>query len=789
MSAQPVRVLVLEDDPDLRGVLEDVLRARGLEVFSAARGEEALQWASKEPFDLIVADIRMDGMSGLDAIEKARELQPDMGSIVVSGYASEEETLRAVSLNVAGYLKKPFKIPQLLELINDFLEQRSKGLLRDRELRSLREALLWSLEQSGFWAEKDASVPVSRAAEVARSLAAAQGLDRGLQEQSALGAILYQLSRNGGLPMPGQLKQALSPFRLLLDTAEGNELASLSELVARQPEWPTPDILPDETAAELREAYRRFLSQREEGFLPPFELAEEPAEATSLLSFARALEKMGDLSGAATAYQRVIKESGPSPRTVQAILGRARLALHGGETRALELSIKELLAVSSSLGPVSHALAQYEGALLLRTAGHAAAKKLFRLAKESLWPLNLPVPWATCVVALCRDGDPDANTALDQAVAELSRPQHLLEVIENFAALLPDLLILSESPDATSLRAFCRELVVSQPSQLVSLLRTRVLNEKQRAIAFSYLQEESGYLPAELSELFRNDSDPAIRERAQRALSRSEDRAGGPLVKLYKLGGMDTVVGSYQVTEKEWRSQKSKYLFAYLVAGRPRSVSVERLLNEFWPENTTSNPKAALNTTVSNIRRLFREKGLADFDPVVRFGDTLSLHEDLQVWSDAEEMLRAEQEAVAASKSGQRETALACYARIARLYRGPYLEGCFLEWVAPQRQQYEEIYLRALTFLMESLVEQRKFREAQEYARSLLSLSPWDTRAQEIVLRSLIGMGEFREAAEQYRVFEKELVQHQASEPSTEMIKLFHMARYGIAEGGGVLEF
>ena len=129
----PVKVLVIEDDEILREVLVDVLSARGLEVTASPRGDMAVEMARHERFDLIVADIRMEGVNGLDAIEQAREIQPDVGSIVVSGYASEEETLRAVRLNVAGYLKKPFEVPDLLELINNYLTQRAERLRREHE--------------------------------------------------------------------------------------------------------------------------------------------------------------------------------------------------------------------------------------------------------------------------------------------------------------------------------------------------------------------------------------------------------------------------------------------------------------------------------------------------------------------------------------------------------------------------------------------------------------------------------------------------------------------------------
>lgn len=177
MQTSSARVLVVEDDEVLREVLTEVLTARGLEVVASARGEEAVERARQEPFDLIVADIRMQGINGLDTIEQARELQPGIGSIVVSGFASEEETLRAVRLNVAGYLKKPFKIPELMELINSYLAQRAERAQREQEQRTLREALLWSLEQQGVWAESVHPGQVLRPATLARALDSGGGGD------------------------------------------------------------------------------------------------------------------------------------------------------------------------------------------------------------------------------------------------------------------------------------------------------------------------------------------------------------------------------------------------------------------------------------------------------------------------------------------------------------------------------------------------------------------------------------------------------------------------------------
>ena len=85
----PARILILEDDETLRAVIERVLKRQGYQVVAAARGEEAIERARGERFDLIVADIRMDGLNGLDAIEQTQQLQPDIGSIAGGGRYDE----------------------------------------------------------------------------------------------------------------------------------------------------------------------------------------------------------------------------------------------------------------------------------------------------------------------------------------------------------------------------------------------------------------------------------------------------------------------------------------------------------------------------------------------------------------------------------------------------------------------------------------------------------------------------------------------------------------------------
>ncbi len=146
VAAQQWRLLVLEDDANLRQVLKDVLSDEGYQVTAASTGAEAVELASHQTFDLIITDIRMDGVDGLQALERARSFLPEVSSLVVSGYTTEAETLRALQLNVGGYLKKPFALADFLQKTRELLSQRKLQREQTDRFQALRSSLWWSLE-------------------------------------------------------------------------------------------------------------------------------------------------------------------------------------------------------------------------------------------------------------------------------------------------------------------------------------------------------------------------------------------------------------------------------------------------------------------------------------------------------------------------------------------------------------------------------------------------------------------------------------------------------------------
>ena len=137
----PSSILIVEDDEELRPMLVSVLEDEGYEVREAANGERALEQAREFFFDLIITDVRMGGMDGLETAEAIHRVQPDVPVIVVTGYAQENVPLRAIRQGAFDYLFKPFQLRELLLCVERAL--RNQELLDGlaREVASLQYSL------------------------------------------------------------------------------------------------------------------------------------------------------------------------------------------------------------------------------------------------------------------------------------------------------------------------------------------------------------------------------------------------------------------------------------------------------------------------------------------------------------------------------------------------------------------------------------------------------------------------------------------------------------------------
>jgi DNA-binding response OmpR family regulator len=135
------RLLVVDDEVNLRAGLRDLLSLMGYQVDEAASGHKALELLESRLYDLMVLDIRMPGMDGVEVMHRARQMHPDLSIIVLTAHASLESAIAAVKSDAADYMLKPFNVEDLAATISQALQERAERLRRKQLLNLIGTAL------------------------------------------------------------------------------------------------------------------------------------------------------------------------------------------------------------------------------------------------------------------------------------------------------------------------------------------------------------------------------------------------------------------------------------------------------------------------------------------------------------------------------------------------------------------------------------------------------------------------------------------------------------------------
>lgn len=122
------RVLVVDDEEISRANIEHIMRKEGYQVSTAGNGAEALEQVKKEQFDLIVTDLKMEKVDGMQLLESIKQLSPSTAIIMVTGYATVDSAVDALTKGAAYYLTKPFKLDELRSTVNKVLEKKRHAL-------------------------------------------------------------------------------------------------------------------------------------------------------------------------------------------------------------------------------------------------------------------------------------------------------------------------------------------------------------------------------------------------------------------------------------------------------------------------------------------------------------------------------------------------------------------------------------------------------------------------------------------------------------------------------------
>ena len=118
------RILVVDDERSMRELLAIVLRREGYEVVLAEHGRAAIDLLEREPVDLLISDIKMPDMTGVDVLRAAKKSDQDLLAIMITAFASTETAVEAMRLGACDYLIKPFDVDLLKMKVREKIENR-----------------------------------------------------------------------------------------------------------------------------------------------------------------------------------------------------------------------------------------------------------------------------------------------------------------------------------------------------------------------------------------------------------------------------------------------------------------------------------------------------------------------------------------------------------------------------------------------------------------------------------------------------------------------------------------
>jgi two-component system response regulator PilR (NtrC family) len=185
-ARRPARILVVDDERSMRELLAIVLRREGYEVVLAENGRAAIDVLEREPVDLLISDIQMPDLSGVDVLRAAKKIDQDILGIMITAFASTETAVEAMRLGACDYLSKPFDV--------DLLKMKVREKVENRQLRQenvlLKRTLGLSHQFSNIIGRSEAMLEVFKMIEtVARTnstilLTGESGTGKGLVAQA-----------------------------------------------------------------------------------------------------------------------------------------------------------------------------------------------------------------------------------------------------------------------------------------------------------------------------------------------------------------------------------------------------------------------------------------------------------------------------------------------------------------------------------------------------------------------------------------------------------------------------
>ena len=741
MSAEE-KILVIEDDDSLREDLVMVLSDEGYWVQSAASGLDALELANRHNFDLVVSDIRMAGMDGLETLERLRQEQPSVATLIITGFTAEADSIRAVRLGVGDYLKKPFELSEFIAAV-----ARQLHLHRARKLRKKREE---SLRQTATWAlEKLASS--AKGGRLAWATASEMGLSPEVAGQAQMAVLLEQCQQLDHHGLPGDLLNIVEELR---SEAEEVSLPARIAQVALQPNF-RPE---GETtlAAAWERANQRSQSQEED-------VQPQRRRRASLLQLARSQESVNPAE-ARTYFETVVQDGLSDREQVEALLGLTRLSKNEPD-RCFSYA-QQAVTLARSLNGLLGCVSALQAGLWLVQAGLKKEAVLFyeqagRVGRE----LGQPLLEAKAILALSAAGSEMDGQHIQRALTSLLEVSERFELLDEAWWIAPSLLRLqARAPHPLQEKALA---VIGRdaPGIFLRLVQAGSLEPAAKMHIVPALKDPKHPAALECMKLLAADNQAEVRGAAE-AVVRS---AGGvllpPTVRIYTLGHFEVFRGDERIPDQQFRSSKQRFLLSRLAATR-RQIPTERIIDDFWPDSGEGG-RSSLNVCVFHLRKVLRPKDWPEeLDYIQRDGMGLQLNPQLPIWHDVNEVL-----ALAVPDANPSEETVTRWKKAVDLYRGPYLETCYMDWAVTTRESLEVTILTCLRSLLEVLTAQQRAAETLEYANRLLELDKFCQEGHLAAMKAHLWQNRPEASIKQFEYCKKLLARELQIEPSIAILE------------------
>lgn len=743
-SLDGARILLLEDHASFRDDLQAILESEGYQVKACGSGLEALELASQHTFELVISDVRMAGMDGLEAIERLQQHYDHLATLVITGYTADTDSIRAVRLGVGDYLKKPFDLVDFLAVVARLLRNHREQQLRRQTEQNLRKAAAWALQR--LYCSLHPDCPPPDQPRQAQAVAREMGLPPETAWQSMAVTWLQLCQPQPSAELPDDLKRLLQELQ---DAPASEDPPSLPALIAQLSLSGQLDAsLPD----ALRDAYSR-VSQRP---LPP-----APPDPQRHLRLRQAQTQEGSEPAAARqGYEAVLQGGQSDVSALEATLGLARLS-QANPTECQKWG-EQAVQISRGLNGLLTASSCFEVGLLFQRNGWAdKARLLFeqtgRLARE----LALPGWEARATLALHLAGANLARALLERALTHLTQVGQRIDLLSCSDWLAPGLLRWHmQQPDPLLERA----LTLIGRDAPGSFLKANLDNPARLAMLH--------YLPGPSLKTLENDAAPEVRQAVQVRLGSRPPEPTTPLLRIYALGTFEVYRGEERLLGQGLKSPKQRFMLCRLaLAGRPLNSDV--LIEEFWPDSLDAG-RSSLSMCATNLRKLLRSgDGAPELDAIRRDTTGVYIHPDLPVWFDARELLQV-LEANPAPDDADWKKAI-------QLYRGPFLEDCYMDWAVSLRQTFEIRITQCLGEWLAGLASAERAAETLDYAQRLLQLDNCSQEAYLACMRAHLWQGRPEWALRTYETCQKTLQRELGAEPSLAILEVYQRARLSLA--------